>query len=519
MGKAIYPPDVSLQRSRRQPPRLVQYEIWRAAGHRSSCDLDSISLGKFVGFLAVNSVMQRLLIRSNKHNRPSLGVSLLVVFAVVAASCSGGSSTADGGDENDEVAASAETSDDPSGEQESSDEQGASDDSDSKALEPGIPNPDFDYENYEYGLEAEASALRDDRFDPSFPPPIIDPALIKSGGPPPDAIPPIDEPVFDSVSDVDYLSDEEAVVAVTANGETRAYPVQVLIWHEIVNDDFDGTPVSVTYCPLCNSALAFDRNFNGDVLDFGTSGELYQSALVMYDRQTESLWAHFTGQGLVGHYAGAQLDFIPAQTVSFADYKQANPDGKVLNRETGFSRDYGTNPYSGYDFEDSDPIGGFFNGDVDRTLLAKARVVGIHDEAGSVAVCLADLETVKTLSLTEGGRNLVLFHEPGLASALQKSEIDGGRDIGQSAVFVAEAGDGTELSFTRSAEGFIDDQTNSTWDIFGLAVDGPLTGESLTSVPHLDTFWFAWATYRPGSVLIEVDSGSETLCTQISEES
>lgn len=445
---------------------------------------------------------------------------ILATFALIAASCSGDeaaseSSSSEAAATDTDTDEDAATDDEP----ESGDDSGSSDEEIVVEAEPtaGGQDPDFDYENYEYGIEAEASALRDDREHPSFPPPVIDPNLIVSGGPPPDAIPPIDEPIFDSAGDVDYLSDNEAVVAVTVGDETRAYPVQVLIWHEIVNDDFDGTPISITYCPLCNSALAFDRRHNGDVLDFGTSGELYQSALVMYDRQTESLWAHFTGQGLVGHYAGAQLDFVPAQTVSFAEFVEANPDGKVLTRETGFSRDYGTNPYLGYDFEDSDPFGRFFNGEVDRTLLAKARIVGIHDDVGSIAVCLADLEQVETLSLTQGGRNLVLFHEPGLASALQKDEIDGGRDIGQSAVFVAEAEDGTELTFSRTADGFVDDQTQTTWDIFGLAVDGTLAGGRLTSVPHLDTFWFAWATYRPGSELVQLDSGTDSLCNQISE--
>ena len=242
------------------------------------------------------------------------------------------------------------------------------------------------------------------------------------------------------------------------------------------------------------------------MLDFGTSGSLYQSALVMYDRQTESLWAHFTGQGLVGHYAGAQLGFIPAQTVSWAQFREAHPDGQVLSRQTGANRPYGDNPYPGYDLEDSDPIGGFFTGDIDRTLAAKARVVGIADEAGSVAVRFEDLEEAPVIPVTEDGRNLVVFHQPGLASSLDAFEVGGGRDVGQTGVFEATAPDGTGLTFAPvgdPADGrFVDDETGSTWNVLGQAVDGPLSGEELEAAPHLDTFWFAWATYRPGTVIV-----------------
>jgi len=361
--------------------------------------------------------------------------------------------------------------------------------------------------NDDYDAEPADSALRGDRINPAFPAPVIEPALIRSGGVPPDGIPPIDDPLFLSVDEVDFLTDEEAVVVVEVDGEAKAYPIQIMIWHEIVNDTFGDTPVSITFCPLCNSALAFDRRFGNRVLDFGTSGELYQSALVMYDRQTESLWAHFTGQGLVGHYAGAQLDFIPAQTVSWAQFREAHPEGEVLSRQTGASRPYGDNPYPGYDAEDSDPIGNFFNGDIDRTLASKARIVGIADDLGSVAVRLEDLEASSVIPVTNDGRNLVVFHQPGLASSLDSFQVDGGRDVGQTGVFAATAPDGTDLTFSvvgDPADGaYTDAETGSTWNVLGQAVDGPLAGENLEQAAHLDTFWFAWATYRPGTVIVD----------------
>jgi hypothetical protein len=257
------------------------------------------------------------------------------------------------------------------------------------------------------------------------------------------------------------------------------------------------------------------------VLDFGTSGELYQSALVMYDRQTSSLWAHFTGQGLVGHYAGAELALIPAQTVSWAQFTEAHPDGLVLSRDTGWSRDYGRNPYVGYDAEDSRPIGGFFNGEVDPTLAAKARVVGIVGTQGEtgpdatgadgsvpVAVRLEDVVARSVVAVEERGWDVVVFHRPGLASALDSDAVDGGRDVGQTGVFRPRAPDGTPLRFAPHGDGsdglFVDDATGTTWNVTGQAVAGPLAevDARLEAVPHLDTFWFAWATYRPDAVLI-----------------
>lgn len=419
---------------------------------------------------------------------------LLIVGALVFAACSS--------DDADDTSAATESV--TAGDEDASDGSDESGDDDDSPITAPSPDEDFDYSTIDYDTEAGDSALAGNRLNPLFPPPVIEPTLIRSGGVPPDGIPPIDSPNFAPVSEVDNIGDNEAVILVELEGIAKAYPIQVLIWHEIVNDEFGDVPVSVTYCPLCNSATAFDRRFGDRILDFGTSGELYQSALVMYDRQTESLWAHFTGQGLVGHYAGATLDFIPAQTVSFSQFRDAHPEGLVLTNDTGAERPYGQNPYPGYDAEDSDPIGAFFNGDIDRSQLAKARIVGINDDAGSVAVRFEDLAEQPVIPVTEGGRNLVVFHLEGLSSALDSFEVGGGRDVGQTGVFVAEAADGTELTFEADGENFVDEETGTTWNIIGQAVDGPLAGEQLTAVSHLDTFWFAWATYRPDTVVVTI---------------
>ena len=169
---------------------------------------------------------------------------------------------------------------------------------------------------------------------------------IVSGGPPKDGIPAIDRPRFVSVSQADdWLSPREPVVLVIKGGQAKAYPLQILIWHEIVNDIVGGAPVAVTYCPLCNTALAFDRRVDGMLLDFGTTGRLRYSDLVMYDRQTESWWQQATGEAIVGKFAGRKLEQVNAPLVSWGTFKRSSPNGLVLSRETGFDRPYGDNPY------------------------------------------------------------------------------------------------------------------------------------------------------------------------------
>jgi hypothetical protein len=231
------------------------------------------------------------------------------------------------------------------------------------------------------------SALRLPLDDPQLPRPLVDPARVVSGGPPPDGIPPIDEPRFLRPDDVAWLAEDEAVIALDVDGESRAYPVQILVWHEIVNDTVAGTPVSLTYCPLCNSALAFDRRLGDRLLTFGTSGKLYLSDLVMYDRQTESLWSQIEGRAIAGVLAGAEVTQIPVQMLTWKQWREANPDGWVLSRDTGAERDYGRNPYVGYDDADSHPF--LFDGKVDPRLQPKERVITLGGADDPVAVPLA----------------------------------------------------------------------------------------------------------------------------------
>lgn len=344
------------------------------------------------------------------------------------------------------------------------------------------------------GPREDVPSALDDPTNDAFPAALVDVDDIRSGGPPPDGIPPIDEPRFVRPGTVRDLEDREPVIAFELDGDARAYPLEILTWHEIVNDTVAGAPVAVTYCPLCNTAVVYDRRLNDRVLDFGTSGRLYQSALVMYDRQTESLWAHFTAQGLVGVLAGQRLDTYPASIVSWASWRDANPDGLVLSRDTGFDRDYGRNPYPGYDDVGRQPF--LFQGEVDGRLAAMERVVAVGRGADPVAVRLDQLADAGVVNVRLDGERITVWHLPGTGSALDDADTAGGRDVGATGVFRPEA-DGQPLTFERDGDVFVDDETRSRWNIFGAAIDGPLGGQRLEPVEHVDTFWFAWAAYQP----------------------
>ncbi|MGI8795456.1 MAG: DUF3179 domain-containing protein [Acidimicrobiia bacterium] len=359
----------------------------------------------------------------------------------------------------------------------------AGDDGDAVAVEQMASSP----------REDTASALENPTAD-GLPSPLIDPNELLAGGPPPDGIPAIDEPKFVRASSATFLEDDEPVLAIELDGEARAYPIQIMTWHEIVNDTIAGRPVTVSYCPLCNSAIAYDRRLGDRVLDFGTSGMLYQSALVMYDRQTESLWSHFTGEAVIGTLTGEELDLIPMSTVSWSDWLDANPDGLVLSRDTGHRRSYGENPYPGYDDVDDPPF--LFEGETDGRLAAKERVVGIRGEDDAIAIRTADLFEARVVEIEVGGRPVVVWLEPGTASALDELSVGGGRDVGATGVFEPTL-DGRRLTFEPRKGGFRDTETGSTWDVLGNATGGPLAGSKLIPVEHVDTFWFAWAAFLP----------------------
>jgi hypothetical protein len=323
--------------------------------------------------------------------------------------------------------------------------------------------------------------------------------VLMSGGPPRDGIPPIDDPNFISPDEAgEWLADNEPIVIFEHNGDARAYPLQILTWHEIVNDEVGGIPVSVTFCPLCNATVVFDRRLGDTVYDFGVSGLLRHSDLVMWDRQTESLWQQFTGEGIVGDLAGAQLRMLPSAIVSFADFRAAHPDGLVLSRETGHNRRYGQNPYVGYDTIGQNPF--LFRGQIDGRLPAMVRVITLSLEDVDVAYPLPTLVEMGVVNDEQAGQPIAVFHTPGTSSALGAATIAEAEDVGATGVFDPVL-DGQHLTFQAQNGRFIDDQTNTTWTILGQAVDGPLAGSQLDRLVHADHFWFSWAAFKPDTII------------------
>jgi hypothetical protein len=251
----------------------------------------------------------------------------------------------------------------------------------------------------------------------------------ESGGPPKDGIPAIDAPHFTRAEDVDWLDGREPVIALEIAGEARAYPIQILMWHEIANDEIGSVPVAVTFCPLCNTALAFDRRVDGRVLDFGTTGKLRDSDLVMYDRQTESWWQQFSREALVGELAGKELRQLPARIVSWGEFRDLHPGALVLDRDTGTVREYGANPYAGYDSVDSSPLFATRNADDDR-LPPKERVVYVEVGDEAFGIPFASLAEERRIEIETDEGMLAVRWRPGVSSALDESTVAGGRDVG-----------------------------------------------------------------------------------------
>jgi len=178
---------------------------------------------------------------------------------------------------------------------------------------------------------------------------LVDPNKIGGGGPPKDGIPSIDNPKYVSLEDADeWILDNELVLAIVYKGVKRVYPLQIMVWHEIVNDEISGDAILISYCPLCGSGIAYESKIEGEAVEFGTSGKLYNSNLVMYDRKTSSYWSQIDGLAIVGELTGMRLTPISIDTVVWRDWKKEHPDSEVLSRETGYSRPYGRDPYGSY---------------------------------------------------------------------------------------------------------------------------------------------------------------------------
>ncbi|MBU2532076.1 MAG: DUF3179 domain-containing protein, partial [Alphaproteobacteria bacterium] len=246
---------------------------------------------------------------------------------------------------------------------------------------------------------------------------------ILSGGPPKDGIPSIDNPSFVGIEQENAIAAEEPVIGLSLQGEARAYPIRILMWHEIVNDTVAGIPVAVTYCPLCNSAVVFKRKTSRGVTTFGTTGKLRNSDLVMYDRRTETWWQQFTGEAIVGELTGEELEMIPARLESFASFKERFPNGRVLVPNDPSLRQYGRNPYQGYD---TSKVPFLYNGEFREGVEPMARVVVVR-EGNSVFGLTMNL--LRKVGQVRNG-DIVVSWRSGQSSALDHHTVAGGRDVG-----------------------------------------------------------------------------------------
>lgn len=320
---------------------------------------------------------------------------------------------------------------------------------------------------------------------------------LMSGGPGKDGIPSIDKPKFVSTNEAGkWLKPNEPVISVKIGDEARAYPLQILIWHEIVNDEIKGQPVTVTFCPLCYTAIAFDRRLDGKVYSFGVSGMLRHSDMVMYDRETESWWQQISGESIVGDLTGKTLRQFPSQIVSFAQFAKAFSNGSVLSRETGYDREYGNNPYRGYDDITKTPR--LFRGKPDERLKPMEKVIAIELDSNLKAYPHTITKKKRILYDRIGKTDIVIFHADGAASALDEAKISESENIGSTGVFVPEI-DGQKLTFAYDRGEFVDEETKSRWNVFGHAVAGKLTGKQLKQINHGDYFAFAWLAFRPNT--------------------
>ncbi|MCH2667022.1 MAG: DUF3179 domain-containing protein [Deinococcales bacterium] len=359
-----------------------------------------------------------------------------------------------------------------------------------------------------------------------------------------DWTPPTSPPEFISQEEASlWLGEQEPVISIMLNGEAKAYPLQILTYHEIVNDSIGGIPIAITFCPLCNSAIAFDRRIllteehrtlqlqNNDQLifsdlddtlieayafqnshlpqfvtalevTFGTSGLLYNSNLLMFDSKSSTLWSQIMGRANIGILTDARLLKYPAQIISFDEFQTSYPNALVLSRETGFNRPYGNNPYPGYDHISSPAF--LFRGPTDNRLLAKERVVSIGLKEDSVAFPWNLLREVHVVNHYVADTRITVFWKDGTTSALDTTKIGNGKPIGAVGVYNRNV-DETVLTFRWDGANFRDIETNSKWALTGQAIEGTLQGRQLEPISHDNTLWFAWAAFKPETRIYQLD--------------
>ena len=312
---------------------------------------------------------------------------------------------------------------------------------------------------------------------------LIPRAQVVDGGPGQDGIPSIDSPQFQVATDVSssFLFPSDLVIGVFVDGEYRAYPHKILNWHEVVNDSVSSNDFVLSYCPLTGSAVFWDVDDSASNPQFGVSGLLYNSNLIMYDRATDSRWSQMLEQAVWGTRISEMSNRIHGVETKWSTWLAMYPDSSVLTTDTGHSRNYLLYPYGTYLGDDRllFPVS-----NLDNRLHKKARVIGIRSATASKVYQLGGFgATTQTINEQFDGQAVVVV---------------GNSDMNIAAIFSRELIDGTILSFsplTGQLPAIMQDTEGNVWDVFGTAVSGPRAGTRLESTNAYTAMWFAWATF------------------------
>jgi hypothetical protein len=336
-------------------------------------------------------------------------------------------------------------------------------------------------ENFESKLDVNTDLITSDVMMTDGKKHIISLDKIRDGGPPKDGIPSIDTPKFSLLKDSQFVSDSDVVIGLHINGETKAYPLLILVWHEIVNDVVGGIPVAITYCPLCYTNQVFERIVDDTFVEFGTSGKLFNSNLVMYDRLTESYWSQALGIAITGELSGDELKTIPFDLITWGDWKRLYPDTHVLTTNTGHVRSYATDPYEKY-YENPTIL--FPVEHRDDRISPKEIIIGVKENNSFKAYKQEDVES-----------KIIINDKIDDTSLLLVSLFSGNTRIFDRML------DGDVLDFKFENGKILDIATESEWNYDGLAISGELKNSQLLRKSIFPGFWFSWVSFHPDTLI------------------
>ncbi|MTE26874.1 DUF3179 domain-containing protein [Winogradskyella ouciana] len=309
---------------------------------------------------------------------------------------------------------------------------------------------------------------------------------VRDGGPGKDGIPSIDNPMFTNVASVNFLSDDELIVGIKQGDVVKAYPHYVIDWHEIVNDDVNGTDMTISYCPLTGTAFAWESLADSSFTTFGVSGLLYNSNLILYDRQTDSNWSQILQQCVNGELIGDTPEKIMVVETNWGTWKDAYPNSLVLNSNTGFSKPYGTYPYGPY--KTSHDFFLFVPEILNPALPNKQRVFALMANNQSRVYKFSDFNNGNVLRENFFNKNFLIVGDENLIVAFELN------------------GSNSNLTFTydfQNSEAFFKDNEGSKWNMFGEAIEGPREGQKLTPANSVTSMWFAIAAFFPNPTIYQ----------------